>query len=97
MGEKKEHEEKDQEQVSPVISEISVDDPAHLHAHDSKTDELNPDINDSIESIRILEPGRYNLNLVRLAESDDRVIKVGADGKYRLDLNSMMRRKKKQN
>ena len=51
---------------------------------------------DSVESIRILEPGRYDLNLLKLAESDDRVIRVGKDAHYRLDLHSMMRTKKKE-
>ena len=50
---------------------------------------------DSIESIRILEPGRYDLNLSRLAESDDRVVRVGTEDTYRLDLHSMIRKKKK--
>jgi len=50
---------------------------------------------DSIESIRILEPGRYDLNLSRLAESDDRVVRMGTEDSYRLDLHSMIRRKKK--
>ena len=50
---------------------------------------------DSIESIKILEPGRYDLNLSRLAETDDRVVKVGSEDTYRLDLHSMIRQKKK--
>jgi uncharacterized protein len=49
----------------------------------------------SIESIRILEPGRYDLNLSRLAESDDRVVRIGSEDSYRLDLNSMIRQKRK--
>ncbi len=48
-----------------------------------------------IESIRIIEPGRYDLNLTRLAESDDRVVRIGSGDTYRLDLHSMMREKKK--
>ena len=50
---------------------------------------------DSPESIRILEPGRYDLNLSRLAESDDLVVKVGQDDTFRLDLHSMVRKNKK--
>lgn len=50
---------------------------------------------DSIESIRILEPGRYDLNLSRLVETDDRVVRVGSEDMYRLDLHSMIRQKKK--
>lgn len=47
------------------------------------------------ESIRILEPGRYDVNLLRLASSDDRVVRVGDEDSYLLDLHSMMRKKKK--
>ncbi len=50
---------------------------------------------DAPESIRIIEPGRYDVNLLRLATSDDRVVKVGDEENYRLDLHSMMRKKKK--
>jgi len=50
---------------------------------------------ETIESIRILEPGRYDLNLSRLAESDDRVVRVGLEETYRLDLHSMIGKKKK--
>ena len=65
-------------------------------APESREEPSEPDTIDSIESIRILEPGRYDLNLLKLVESDDRVIKVGKDAHYRLDLNSMMRSKKKE-
>ncbi|GEM_PF-394492 len=60
--------------------------------HDSRHTFHDPD---AIESIRILEPGRYDLNLSRLAESDDRVVRVGSEDTYRLDLHSMIRQKKK--
>lgn len=50
---------------------------------------------DSLESIRILEPGRYDLNLSRLIESDDRVVRLGSEDSYRLDLHSMIRQKRK--
>lgn len=50
---------------------------------------------ETIESIRILEPGMYDLNLSRLAESDDRVVRVGLEDTYRLDLHAMIGKKKK--
>lgn len=56
------------------------------------TEPLSPE---SVESIRIVEPGKYDLNLLKLAESDDRVIQVGKNGNFRLDLHSMIREKKK--
>ncbi len=48
----------------------------------------------SLESIRIREPGCYDLNLIKLASTDDRVVKVGKEDTYRLDLHSMIRKKK---
>jgi hypothetical protein len=78
-----------------VLSEIPDSIPDTADISDNSQKEIKSDAAESIESINIIEPGRYNLNLLRLAESDDRVIQMGADGKYRLDLYSMMRHKKK--
>lgn len=63
---------------------------------DNPQEESKPLSPDAVESIRILEPGKYHLNLHKLAESDDRVVQIGKDGNYRLDLNSMNRPRKKQ-
>ncbi len=49
---------------------------------------------DSPESITIVRPGEYDINLVQMAQSPDRVIKIGSDGEYRLNLHSMVRKKK---
>lgn len=79
---------------SQVVSDVLTRSDHAAEVHSDEKEVTVPDINESIESIRIIEPGRYNLNLIRLAESDDRVISLGADGKYRLDLHSMIRKKK---
>jgi uncharacterized protein len=52
---------------------------------------------DRVESIRIVSPGTYELNISKMAESDERVVATGGDGSYMVDLFSMMkpRRKKK--
>ncbi len=42
-----------------------------------------------VESIRILAPGSYELNLKKLAESGDMVVGVGKDAKYLVDISSM--------
>ena len=44
-----------------------------------------------IESIRIVAPGTYELNIEKLADSDDRVLGIGAEGNYVLDLHSMIK------
>jgi uncharacterized protein len=53
---------------------------------DGKTESL-----DRIESIRIVAPGTYELNIEKLANSDERVVGIGSDGNYLLDLHSMIK------
>jgi len=48
-----------------------------------------------VESIRILGPGTYELNIEKMAESDDRVVGLGREGSYAVDLLSMAGKKKK--
>jgi len=68
----------------------------------TKEDE-NPDIipvpeYNRLESIRIVSPGTYELNIEKLAGSDERVVGVGkGEGSYLVDLLSMVRPKKKKN
>lgn len=51
---------------------------------------------DRLESIRIVSPGTYELNIEKLAGSDERVVGVGkGEGSYLVDLLSMVRPKKK--
>ncbi|MDO8841010.1 Zn-ribbon domain-containing protein [Methanocalculus sp.] len=51
------------------------------------------DIYDRVESVRIVGPGSYELNIEKLAKSDERVIGVGKDGSYVVDLISMSKKK----
>ncbi len=48
-----------------------------------------------IESIRIIEPGSYELNIHKLVESDDRVVRLNDEGSYMLDLISMVHPKER--
>jgi len=50
---------------------------------------------DRIESVRIVGPGSYELNIEKLAESDERVVRIGNEEKYALDIISMSRDRKK--
>lgn len=45
-----------------------------------------------VESIRILAPGSYELNLKKLAESNDMVVGLGKDAKYMVDITSMTKK-----
>jgi predicted nucleic acid-binding Zn-ribbon protein len=42
-----------------------------------------------IESITVINPGSYELNLEKLAESDELVIRMGSDDRYMVDIHSM--------
>ena len=55
----------------------------------SSKDEEPVEIYDRIESIRVLNPGSYELNLEKLAKSDEMVMQMGKDDKYIVDLLSM--------
>ena len=51
------------------------------------------DFLERVESVRIVGTGSYELNLERLAETQDIIIGVGKAGTYMLDLPSMSKRK----
>jgi uncharacterized protein len=48
-----------------------------------------------VESIRILAPGSYELNLKKLAETGDMVVGVGKDASYLVDIPSMGKQEEK--
>lgn len=51
---------------------------------------------DRLESIRIVAPGTYELNIEKLAMTDERVVGIGkGEGSYLVDLLSMVRSRKK--
>jgi uncharacterized protein len=50
---------------------------------------------DRVETIRIVGPGTYELNIEKMAKGDERIISVGKEGVYNIDLLSMARGGKK--
>ena len=44
---------------------------------------------DRVETIRIVSPGTYELNLEKMAQGDERIVSVGKEGNYIIDLMSM--------
>jgi predicted nucleic acid-binding Zn-ribbon protein len=44
---------------------------------------------DRVETIRIVSPGSYELNLEKMAKTDERIVSVGKEGSYIIDLMSM--------
>ena len=53
------------------------------------------DLQGRVESIRILAPGSYELNLKKLAESGDMVVGLGKDASYMVDIPSMGKKEEK--
>jgi predicted nucleic acid-binding Zn-ribbon protein len=54
------------------------------------------DLQGKVESIRILSPGSYELNLKKLAESNDMVVGLGKDARYMVDISSMGKKEEKE-
>ncbi|MCK9631720.1 MAG: Zn-ribbon domain-containing protein [Methanoregula sp.] len=50
---------------------------------------------DRVETIRIVAPGSYELNLEKMAQTDERVVSVGKEGSYIIDLMSMAKEEPK--
>jgi len=50
---------------------------------------------DRVETIRIVSPGTYELNIEKMAKGDDRIISVGKEGVYNIDLLSFVKDDKK--
>ncbi|QSZ67752.1 hypothetical protein RJ40_09680 [Methanofollis aquaemaris] len=53
------------------------------------------DCYERVESIRIVGPGSYELNIEKLAQSEDMVVGLGNEGKYMVDILSMGRQRRK--
>ncbi len=74
--------EDDKKQIEEDVSEI---------LHIKKEEEDRPVILD-LEAIRILSPGKYELDLVHLFKKDPMIIKLD-EGKYVIDLSQAFQRK----
>ncbi len=61
-----------------------------------QVDERAPVEGEQIESLRILSPGVYELNLDALLERKELVMQIKKDGTYVIPLSSLFRKKEKQ-
>jgi predicted nucleic acid-binding Zn-ribbon protein len=50
---------------------------------------------DRVETIKIVGPGTYELNIEKMAKGDERIISVGKEGVYNIDLLSFVKDDKK--
>jgi len=82
-GEGKEGDDAD-EASSGEISEVG-DDSTFRRA---RADEARRELMDQFETIRIVEPGSYELNLMNLYEEDEKIIALQEDGRYQVSLPS---------
>ncbi|MGD1005151.1 MAG: Zn-ribbon domain-containing protein [Methanoregulaceae archaeon] len=92
---------KDADLHKDVLEEKSIEEIAHetkepvleLKSEPKKEVEMY----DRVETIRIVGPGTYELNLEKMAKGDERIISVGKEGVYNIDLLSFTKdqRKKK--
>jgi len=87
------------ERHDDVLKEKTIEEIARDTGEDVlevKPDRRNNEIEvfERIESIRILSPGSYELNIEKLALSDDVVVGLEKEGKYVVDILSMARKKK---
>ncbi|MCK9299209.1 Zn-ribbon domain-containing protein [Methanoculleus sp. YWC-01] len=87
------------ERHDDVLKEKTIDEIARDTGEDVlevKPDRRNEEIEvfERIESIRILSPGSYELNIEKLARSDEVVVGLEKEGKYVVDILSMAKKKK---
>jgi uncharacterized protein len=72
------------------ISEIAEDTKEEvLEVVEPKHNKKEVEMYDRVETIRIVSPGSYELNLEKMAQSDERIVSVGKEGSYIIDLMSM--------
>jgi hypothetical protein len=85
---------KDTEINKDVLEEKSIEEIAAesheevLHVVEPKT-KKEVEMYDRVETIRIVSPGTYEINLEKMAQSDERIVSVGKEGSYIIDLMSM--------
>ena len=53
--------------------------------------ELREELNDQFESIKVLQPGRYELNLMELYDREEYIIALQEDGKYTIQIPEQWR------
>ena len=64
-------------------AEQSVDD---TETDQSSLDQLRKELNDQFESIRIVSPGQYELNLMELYDREEYIISLREDGRYVIEV-----------
>ena len=77
-----------------VLDEKSIEEIA-LESKEEVLEVISPgpkkevEMYDRVETIRIVSPGTYEINIEKMAKSDERIVSVGSEGNYIIDLMSM--------
>ncbi|KAF5078093.1 Zn-ribbon domain-containing protein [Methanoculleus horonobensis] len=88
------------ERHDDVLKEKTIDEIAQetgeevLEVKQDRRKKEDIEVFERIESIRILGPGSYELNIEKLARSDEVVVGLEKEGKYVVDILSMAKKKK---
>jgi hypothetical protein len=69
---------KDRPSAGDVASEPDDDSP--------NLDELREELNSQFESIKVLDPGKYELNLMELYDREEYIISLQEDGRYVIEV-----------
>jgi predicted nucleic acid-binding Zn-ribbon protein len=69
---------KDRPSAGDVASEPDGDSP--------DLDELRDELNSQFESIKVLDPGKYELNLMELYDREEYIISLQEDGRYVIEV-----------
>ncbi|WP_435123700.1 OapC/ArvC family zinc-ribbon domain-containing protein [Halobaculum sp. D14] len=64
----------------------AADDAAAEESSDPNLDALRQKLNDQFESIRIVNPGQYELNLMELYDREEYIISLREDGRYVIEM-----------
>jgi len=101
IGESKRHDDVLEEKTIKEIAAESGEEELEVTGTPSSTrttEEVQSRIDcyDRVESIRILGPGSYELNIEKLARDEEMVVGLGGEGQYVVDIFSMGKSKKKQ-
>lgn len=99
IGESKRHDDVLEEKSIKEIAEETGEEELEVKEEQPSSDEEDARARsrryDPVEAIRILGPGSYELNIEKLARDEEMVVGYGKEGKYRVDILSMGKQKKK--
>ena len=76
----------DRSESEEASSPADDTDPSDTEASDPNLDALRQKLNDQFESIRIVSPGKYELNLMELYDREEYIISLREDGRYVIEM-----------